>query len=248
MVREIEELSMMLADRVVAVSEHTKQSIIREYGIPADKIEVIHNSFDIDQLENLSGDNAYTYLEAMRKKGYRVVSNVGRITIQKGLPNLLRAMQIVISKAPKTFLLVVGSGDQLYELMALSAELGIADKVLFADFERGKNYRDAYAVGDLFVMPSVSEPFGLTPLEAIGYGTPALISKQSGVSEVMTNVLKVDFWDTNEMANQITAVVQNDVLRDELQKQSYKEYLKLSWDKSAEKLNQLYATHAGAAA
>ena len=97
------------------------------------------------------------------------------------------------------------------------------------------NWRDAFAIADLFVMPSISEPFGLTPLEAIGYGTPALVSKQSGVSEVMMNMLKVDFWDINEMANQITAVIQNDGLRDELAAQSYREYLKLTWDSAATK-------------
>jgi glycogen(starch) synthase len=126
----------------------------------------------------------------------------------------------------------------------MAADLGIGKNVLFTDFQRGKRLRDAFAIGDLFVMPSVSEPFGLTPLEAIGYGhTPALVSKQSGVSEVLRNCLKVDYWDIDEMANQITAVMQNDPLRDVLLEESQKEYRKLSWDGASEKIHGLYMQH-----
>lgn len=243
MVREIEEMSMLLADRVIAVSQHTKNAIVREYGIPADKIQVVHNSFDACSLFPENGDNAYRYIESMKTEGYRVVANIGRLTIQKGLPNLLHAFKAVVERNPKTLLLMVGSGEQYYELLLLSAELGIAKNVIFTDFQRGKRYRDAYAIADLFVMPSVSEPFGLTPLEAIGYGTPVLISKQSGVSEVIQNCLKVDFWDTKEMANLICSVVQNDSLRDALHANSYREYEKLSWDDAAHKLFEAYHHH-----
>lgn len=247
-VREIEAVSLMMADHIVAVSQHTKDGIVREYGIPADKIEVIHNSIDPADLAPLDGNNAYRYLDAMKALGYRVVVNIGRLSVQKGLTNLLRAYAKAAQYAPKSFLLIVGSGEQYYELIALAAELGIGDKVLFTDFQRGKNWRDAFAIGDVFVMPSVSEPFGITPLESIGYGTPALISKQSGVSEVLRNVLKVDFWDIDEMANQIAAILQNDGLRDELQLQSYEELQHFSWDDSAEKLLSAYKKHKTGAA
>lgn len=243
MVREIEGISMLLADRIIAVSAHTKRAIVREYGIPADKIEVVHNSISPDSFIPSDSDNSYHYLARMKQAGYRVVTNVGRLTIQKNLPNLLRAFKTVVDNAPKTILLIVGSGEQYYELISLAAQLGIARNVIFTDFQRGKRWRDAYAISDLFVMPSVSEPFGLTPLEAIGYGSPALVSHQSGVSEVLQNVLKVDFWDINEMANQITAVVQNDALRDELHRNSYKEFEKMSWDEAADKLMSLYKNH-----
>jgi glycosyltransferase involved in cell wall biosynthesis len=243
LVREIEYNAMMLADRVIAVSAHTKYAIIREYGIPAEKIEVVHNSIDLGDVSPLDGSNVYHYLERMKQQGYRVLVNVGRLTIQKGLPNLLYAMKKVVEKNPKTLLLIVGSGEQYYELIELAAQLGIGKNVLFTDFQRGKRWRDAYAIGDLFVMPSVSEPFGLTPLEAIGYGTPALVSKQSGVAEVLANCLKVDFWDVDEMANQITAVVQNDPLRDELHTNSLKEYQRLSWNNAADKLIHIYNKH-----
>jgi glycogen(starch) synthase len=239
-VREVEELSMLIADRIIAVSEHTKQGIIREYGIPADKIEVVHNHFDPSNLIPESGDNAYTYLAEMKKQGYRVISSVGRLTIQKGLPNLLRAFKEVVDRAPKTLLLMVGSGEQRNELISTAAELGVGQNVLFADFQRGKGYRDAYAIADLFVMPSVSEPFGLTALEAIGYGTPVLLSRQSGVAEMITNSLQVDFWDIAELANKMTAVVKNDALRDELHANALREYLRHSWDHSADKTFAVY--------
>lgn len=244
MVREIEYLSMMMADKIIAVSAHTRRAIIDEYDIPEDKIEVIHNSIDLDEVEPLQGDNAYKYLTKMKSLGYRVVVNVGRLTVQKNLPNLLRAAKEVIDRAPKTIFLIVGTGEQDYELLELAAQLGISRNVVFTGFQRGKAWRDAYAIGDLFVMPSISEPFGLTPLEAIGYGTPALVSKQSGVSEVIQNCLKVDFWDIESMANQITAVMQNDGLRDELHINSLKEYERLSWNKAADRLLELYRHHA----
>lgn len=244
MVREIEYMAMMMADKVIAVSGLTKKAIVREYAIPADKIEVIHNSMDLNDVDPLEGENVYKYIEAMKAHGYRVVVNVGRLTIQKGIPNLLRAAAEVVKRAPKTLFLFVGSGEQDRELLELSAQLGISQNVLYTGFQRGKKWRDAFAIGDLFVMPSISEPFGLTPLEAVGYGTPALISKQSGVSEVLTNCLKVDFWDIDEMANQITAVVQNDGLRDTLHANSLAEYQKLSWNHAADRLMSLYQHHA----
>lgn len=243
LVREIEEVSLHMADRIIAVSEHTKQTIMRDYGIPADKIEVVHNSIEPTEISPLSGENAYAYLTMMKSLGYRVVVNIGRLTVQKGLPNMLRAAKEVIARSPKTLFLIIGSGEQYYELIDLAAALGIGDKVLFADFQRGKNWRDAFAIGDLFVMPSVSEPFGLTPLEAISYGTPSLVSKQSGVSEVLRNCLKVDFWDIQEMANQITAVMQSDELRDELLKNAYAEYENFSWDGASHKVVNIYRAH-----
>lgn len=243
LVREIEEMAVYLADRVVAVSQHTKNCIVRDYGIPADKIEVVHNSIDAGEVTRLDADNTYQYLAAMRERGYRVVVNVGRLTVQKGLPNLLKAAKEVVYRAPKTLFLIVGSGEQYYELLELAADLGIGKNVLFTDFQRGKRLRDAFAIGDLFVLPSVTEPFGLTPLEAIGYGTPALVTRQSGVSEVLRSCLKVDFWDIDEMANQITAAVQNDPLRDNLLANAQLEYMQMSWDGASRKIVDLYNQH-----
>lgn len=245
LVWEIEYQGMMMADRVVTVSQHTKDVIVREYCVPADKIEVIHNSFDLSMYDGLDGNNSYRYLEHMRSKGYKVVMYVGRLTIQKGLYNLLQAFKKVVERAPKTLLLIVGSGEQEIELLELAAELGIGTNILFAGFQRGKEWRDAFGVCDLTVMPSVSEPFGLTPFESAAFKVPALVSKQSGVAEVMKTALRVDYWDIDEMANQIVAVVQNHDLQAQLTEDSYKEIERLSWSDNARKFMKLYGEHAG---
>ncbi len=243
LVREIEELALTIADKVIAVSDLTKKAIIADYGIPAEKIEVVHNSIDTSDFEPLDPSNAFHYLSKMKENGWHVVSNVGRLTIQKGLTNLLRAAKEVIEHEPQTLFLIVGSGEQYYELITLAADLGIGQNVIMTGFLRGKQWRDAFSVADLFVLPSISEPFGLTPLEAIGYGTPVLLSKQSGVSEIIQNALKVDFWDVDEMANQIVGALRSESLLSELHTNAFREYEKLSWHKSAEKVLKLYKSH-----
>lgn len=247
---EIEAMALQVADRIVAVSDFTRRAIVRGYGIPAAKVEVVHNSIEPSELQPIDCGQAttYQYLAALKAQGYHVVVNVGRLTVQKGLPNFLRAAQIVVRFVPKTMFLIVGSGDQYHELIELAAELGISRNVIFTDFQRGKPWRDAFGIADLFVMPSVSEPFGLTPLEAINYGTSVLISKQSGVSEVLRCALKVDFWDVNEMANKIIAVVQNSSLREELLGGARGELEVMSWAKAADKLLGVYRHHLKAGA
>jgi glycogen(starch) synthase len=244
-VREIEESIMFIADRIIAVSNKTKRDIMDDYGIPGDKIEVVYNSIDPSEnyLENLD-KNSYTYLTKLRQVGYKVVVNVGRITVQKGLPNLLQAASEVLKRAPKTIFLFVGDGEMFNELIELAAELGISKNVMFAGFQRGKKWRDAYMIGNLFVMPSISEPFGITPLEAVAYKVPTAISKQSGVTEVLKNCLKIDYWDVNEWANNITAVLQNDSLAYELSKNAYNEYKQQSWENSAKDVMKIYNQHA----
>lgn len=243
LVREIEATTMLLADRVIAVSEHTKRMIVEDYAIPPDKISVVHNSIEAAELEPLDKDNSYKYLADLRACGWKVVVNVGRLTIQKGLSHLMNSAAEVIQREPKTIFLLVGSGELRDELLEQAAELGIAANVMFAGFQRGKRWRDAYSIADLFVMPSVSEPFGLTPLEATGYGSPVLISKQSGVSEVLNSCLKVDFWDEYEMANQIVGALRWSGLRDELRAGAFREYQQLSWGRSADKLMEIYRHH-----
>jgi glycosyltransferase involved in cell wall biosynthesis len=239
-VREIEKTSMLLADHVIAVSHHTKNCIIRDYHIPADKIEVVHNSLDRAMLEHQDEDNAYKYLQDMKKQGWSVVANVGRLTIQKGLPHLMGAAARVVRLRPKTLFLLVGDGEQRDELIEMAAEFGIAKNVIFAGFQRGKNWRDAYKIADLFVMPSISEPFGLTPFEATAYSTPSLISKQSGVSEIFKSCLKVDFWDEQEMANKMLAALNSPGLTESLIDNAKLEYERLSWSHSADKIMRRY--------
>lgn len=248
LVREIEEMALMMADRVIAVSQHTKDMIVQDYDIPASKIHVVHNSIDKEMLEPLEDASAYAYLTTLKAQGYHVITSLSRLALQKNLVNLLHAAKEVIAREPKTVFLIVGSGEQYFELVSLSAELGIAKNVVFTGFQRGKRWRDAYAIADLFVMPSISEPFGLTALEAIAYGAPVLMSHQSGVSEVIHNALKVDFWDVHEMANQIVAAMQNDSLRAELHANAQREFDKLSWSQPADLLLGVYKTHAAGAA
>lgn len=240
LVREIEATSMLLADHIIAVSERTKAAIIDDYNIPADKIEVVYNSLDQSMLEPLDESNAYHYLSELKKDGWKVVSNVGRITIQKGLPHLISAAADVIAQHPKTMFLFVGDGEMRDELIEMAAERRIAKNVIFTGFQRGKKWRDAYSISDLFVMPSISEPFGLTPFEAAAYGAPVMISKQSGVAEIFSNCLKVDFWDEKEMANQILAVLNSPALASQLRINGSKEYERLSWSRSADQIMNRY--------
>ena len=244
MIREIESLGLMMADKIIAVSERTRQSIANDYNIPLDKISVVHNSVDIDELDVLDDENIYQYLELLKNKGYNIVTNIGRLTIQKNITGLLHAAKEVIAVIPKTIFLIVGSGDQYHEIISLSADLGIFQNVIFTGFQRGKAWRDAFGIADLFVMPSVSEPFGITPLEAINYGTPSLVSNQSGVSEVFKSCLKVNFWDKDEMANQIVGFLRSKGLQNSLRMNAEIELGKMSWDKSAKKMVKEYEIHA----
>ena len=247
MIREIEQMGLQMADIIIAVSERTRQLISKQYHIPLDKIQVVHNSIDVEELSALDDNNIYTYLEVLKKDGYKIVTNVGRLTIQKNITGLMKAAKEVVAVLPKTIFLIVGSGEQFHELIALAADLGILQNVIFTGFQRGKAWRDAFSVADLFVMPSISEPFGITPLEAINYGTPSLISHQSGVSEIFKNCLKVDFWDCNEMANQIVGFLQNKGISDTLTKNASSEVKKLSWNESASKLVDIYTQHTSGA-
>jgi glycosyltransferase involved in cell wall biosynthesis len=237
--REIEYQAFTIADEIFAVSQYTKDIIVNEYGIPADKIHVVHNSMnvetDIDESHNL-----HEYLSLMKNNGYKVVVNIGRMTIQKGLTHLLEAAQKVVAIDPKVLFLIAGGGEQQEELIRLAAHYRISQNVIFESWVSGKTLRDSYRIGNVFIMPSVSEPFGLTALEAIGFGSPVIVSKQSGVSEVLTNAFKVDFWDTDQMADMILALTNNDSLAHTMWQNSYHEYKNQSWSKSANKMKDVY--------
>lgn len=243
LVHDIEYTALCMADRIIAVSQATKATIVREYHIPAEKIEVVHNSIDTDQLQPLDVENCYRYLTAMKQLGYMVVTNVGRLTVQKGLTHLLHAARQALAKQPKLLFLLAGVGEQYHELLELSAELGISESIIFTgEFARGKAWRDAFAIGDVFVLPSVSEPFGITVLEAIGYGSPAIVSRQAGVREVIRNVLTFDCWDTQKLADQLVALADHRSLRETLAANAQAELRGLSWSQAAEQCRRLYET------
>ena len=243
LVREIEGLAFLMADRIVAVSQRTKNMIAEDYDVPLSKIEVVYNHIDESALEPLDTHTAYPYLAQLRAQGYHVITNVGRLTVQKNLTALMHAAREVIARVPKTIFLFVGGGEQYHELVQLAADLGISQNVIFTGFQRGKRWRDSYGIGDLFAMTSVSEPFGITALEAIAYDTPVLMSNQSGVAEVIKNGLKFDFWDVHELANKIVAVVQNPALGETLRAGARRELDRLTWDDSAHKLLSIFDEH-----
>ncbi|HEU5187580.1 MAG TPA: glycosyltransferase family 4 protein [Candidatus Saccharimonadales bacterium] len=247
-VHDIEQQGLLLADHIVAVSELTKQLLVREYNISPNKIEVVHNSVDPADFEPLPATNIYTYLRLMKCQGYKVVVSTNRLTVQKGLTYLLRAAQAAVQKNPKLLFLLCASGEQYYELIRLSAELGISQHVLFPGFVRGKALRDAYDIADMFVMPSVSEPFGISALEAVGHGTVALVSKQSGVCEVVRNMLTFNYWDTQKLAEYILSVAEHPGLHQTLQANASQEFARLSWQQVAKKSLHLYGRLQGVGA
>ena len=251
MIHEIEYQGMMMADKVVAVSQWTKDIIVKRYSIDPDKVQVVHNSIDITSpYMNYGGSETdeYKYLKAMKAKGYSVISNIGRHTLQKGLTHLLEAAKLALEKNPKILFLMVGSGDQHQELIERAAELGISSNVIFTGFQGGVRVREAFAVSDGFVMPSVSEPFGTTPMEAMSLGTAVIISKQSGVSELIKTAFKVDFWDVNEIANKIVALTTYPELKEMMTEMSLAEAESFTYEKPAHETTQLYHHVMGAVA
>lgn len=234
-VYNIERDAMNYADGIIAVSNFTKQKIVEHYGIPAWKIEVVHNGIDECDYVNIPDK-----LSELKKAGQKIVLFVGRITIQKGPEYFIRAAKRVLEVNPNVLFLIAGSGDMERQMILEAASLGISDHVIFAGFLRGDELSAMYRTADLFVMPSVSEPFGITPLEAIISGAPVLISKQSGVAEVLTHALKTDFWDTEDMANKILGVVSHKSLWQTLWGNSREEVKKVTWDAASKKCIDYY--------
>ena len=242
LIHEIEQEGLMLADRIIAVSESTKRIIHDKYHIPLNKIDVVYNSLDQNYKSGnyIFNDQLYSYIKKLKSTGHTIVSTVGRFTIQKGLPNLMRAAQLAISKNPKLIFIFAGDGEERNELINLSAELGIAKNVIFTGFIRGQKLRDIYSVTDIFVMSSVSEPFGLTALEAAHHGDILILTYQSGVSEIIWSALKYDFWDERKLADEILAVADSPALQETLRNNIAKEYNQISWDKVAKKCLAVY--------
>ena len=232
MIYDIEKAGMEQADKVLAVSCLTKNIIISRYGISGDKVEVVHNGVE----RNGTWDTGDVEIENDEK----IVLFMGRITMQKGPEYFLQAAQKVLEVMDNVKFVMAGSGDLMHKAVEMAAELGIGNKVFFTGFLRGEDVQKIYKMADLFVMPSVSEPFGLVPLEALDNDVPVIISKQSGVSEVLTHALKVDFWDINEMANKIIAVLRYPPLKITLQNHGNFEVRKLKWKDSAEKCVRVY--------
>jgi glycogen(starch) synthase len=233
MVYDIERQGMHRADKIIAVSNYTRNIVISRYSVPPEKVEVVYNGVEFEQHAEFPSQT----LPAMND---RIVLFLGRITMQKGPEYFLQAAKRVLEKIGNVKFIMAGTGDMLYRSVELAASLGIGHKVLFTRFLTGADVDRAYKMADLYVMPSVSEPFGITPLEALRNKVPVLISKQSGISEVLSNALKVDFWDIDQMANKIVAVLKRPPLHKTLRDYGSKEVHKFRWEDSAERMNEIY--------
>ncbi len=221
------------ADRILAVSEFTKNRVVNNYGIDASKVQVVHNAVEFN---NKTGDNESVKIN----RNDKIVLFLGRITLQKGPEYFLYAAKRVLEYDPNVKFVVAGSGDMEQFIIHKSEELGLSDNFIFKGFLKGSDIDDAYRMADLFVMPSVSEPFGITPLESMMNKTPVIISNQSGVSEVINHCLKVDFWDIDEMANKILGVLRFRELHNELRDHGSIEVNKFNWNEPASKCLAVY--------
>jgi len=233
MIYEIERKGMHAADKIIAVSQFTRNIIVSRYGVSQDKVEVVHNGVE----RNKDYD---TMSDIPINKSDKVVLFLGRLTMQKGPEYFLAAARKVLETMDNVKFVMAGSGDMMHRAVEMAAHLGIGRKVLFTGFLQGGDVRKIYQMADLYVMPSVSEPFGIAPLEALNHDVPVIISKQSGVAEVLTHALKVDFWDIDEMANKIIAVLKYPPLQMTLREQGNFEVRKLRWKDSAQKCAHIY--------
>jgi len=232
---KIEKESFAMADKVVTVSEFTKNIVVNKHHAPAQNVEVVYNGCHMNETAKLPPT-----LAELKRQGKKIVLYHGRITIQKGVDHFIRAARRVVDVDPDVVFIVSGSGDMLTQVIEQVGAAKLSNNVKFAgalwDEERDRMYQAA----DLMVMPSVSEPFGLVPLEALQHGTSSLVTKQSGVAEVLTHALKVDFWDVDEMANQILASLRYPAVRRQMVAEGREQMRSMSWKVAAQKMQQLY--------
>ncbi len=230
-VYNIERRGMHAAIRVLAVSMLTRNLLVNRYGVSPDKIDVVYNGVDIEPS---------TYGIKRIERSERIVLYFGRITMQKGPEYFVRAAKRVLEVEKNVRFVVAGSGDQATAMIEMAAAMGIGNRMTFTGFLRGKDIQRVFSLADLYVMPSVSEPFGIAPLEAMGHRVPVIISKNSGVSEVLTHALKVNFWDVDDMANKIVAVLRHPPLRAELRDRGLFEVRGITWDGAAKRCIDSY--------
>lgn len=230
-VYDIERRGMHGAMKVVAVSQLTKNLLLRRYGLQDRQVEVVYNGVDVEPTQS-------DHIGIQSKD--KIVLYFGRITMQKGPEYFIQAAKRVLEVYENVKFVVAGSGDQAARMIEMAANMGIGHKVLFTGFLRGKDIKRVFAMADLYVMPSVSEPFGIAPLEAMAHDVPALISKTSGVSEVLVHALKCDFWDIDDMANKIVAVLRYPPLQKTLQEHGSFEVRRITWDGAAERCERVY--------
>jgi glycogen synthase len=232
-VRHLEKMGCEKADRVMAVSYYTKDILIKNYGIDARKIEVVHNGIEMQ--------GPPPSPRGMSSSAPRILF-LGRVTYQKGPNYFLEAAHQVLKLRPDAQFIIAGAGDMVSYLKGRTKELGISDKVSFTGMLSEEQVKEIYQSVDCFVLSSVSEPFGLTVLEALSHRLPVIISKQSGVSEVLRHVLRYDFWDVERLASLILSVITYPSLAQELKDRSVEDLYPISWDQVVNRVEKTYAS------
>ncbi|MBQ5416846.1 MAG: glycosyltransferase family 4 protein, partial [Bacteroidales bacterium] len=230
-VLDIEKRGMEAADKVITVSDLTRNIVINKYGINPDKVVTVHNAVDFSGRENL-----------MVERGVKdkVVTFLGRITFQKGPEYFIEAAAKVLKRTKNVRFVMAGSGDMMNRAIRQVARMGISDRFHFTGFLRGTDVQKMFALSDVYIMPSVSEPFGISPLEAMRTNVPSIISHQSGAAEVLKYAFKVDFWDVDAMADDIYALLQYPALSEFAAKQGYEEVNALKWNNATKKMIEVY--------
>ena len=230
-VYSIERHGMDMADHIMCVSNLTRQTVIEKYGQDPAKVSTVHNA-----VEPLS--NPEDFVKHPRKD--KVVTFLGRITMQKGPEYFVEAAARVLAKTDGVRFVMAGSGDKMHEMIELVAKRGIADKFHFPGFMRGKQVQEILADSDVYVMPSVSEPFGISPLEAMQVGCPSIISHQSGCAEILTHAIKTDYWDIDAMADAIYAIVKYPAMYKSLHELGQAEVNNIRWYDAGLKVRAVY--------
>ncbi len=228
---EIERRGMHAALTVICVSHLTATTCISRYDLPAERVQVVYNGID---------SKGPAIPREPIKKSDKIVLFLGRVTMQKGPEYFIAAARKVLEKVENVKFVVAGAGDMIERVIQLANEMGIGHKVLFTGFLRGKHVDRVFRMADVYVMPSVSEPFGIAPLEAIRHDVPVIISRNSGVAEVVQHALKVDFWDVDDIANKIVAVLRHPPLSQTLREHADIEVRALTWDGAATSCVEVY--------
>ncbi len=221
------------ADHIITVSNLTRRTVIDKYGVDPAKVTTVHNAVIPLSDELLS-------IPRREHKKDKVITFLGRITMQKGPEYFVEAAAKVLSKNRNVRFVMAGGGDMEHDMIRLAAKRGIADRFHFTGFLRGKEVYEMLADSDVYVMPSVSEPFGISPLEAMEMGTPSIISKQSGCAEILHNVIKTDYWDIDAMADAMHALVSYPALHNTLRDRGIEEIHGITWEKAGKKVIDIY--------
>jgi len=230
-VYDIEKRGMLEADKVIAVSELTRNICINKYGVSPDKVVAVHNAVDFSGRKDI---------EVSRGVKDKVVTFLGRVTYQKGPEYFIEAAAKILKRCDNVRFVMAGSGDMLNKCIRHVARLGISDRFHFTGFLRGEDVQKMFLLSDVYIMPSISEPFGISPLEAMQTNVPSIISKQSGCSEILSYALKTDFWDVDAMADAIYGLLNYPAMSSFASREGHEEVNSLKWNAAAAKIKQVY--------